>query len=115
MAVVRSGRSALSIFSVRRRFERFTLLDVDLKTGRTHQIRVHLAWLRHPVVGDEIYGAGRDNTVQDARVRARSKNLGRQFLHAEKLSFNHPTNDERLEFSSELPEELSDLIDAPGA
>jgi len=110
MAVVRNGRSALSLYSVRRRFERFTLLDVDLKTGRTHQIRVHLAWLRHPVVGDETYGAGRDNTVQDARFRAHIKKLGRQFLHAEKLSFNHPTNGQRMEFRAELPEELSDLI-----
>ena len=111
MAVVRSGRSALSLYSVRRRFERFTLLDVDLKTGRTHQIRVHLAWLRHPVVGDETYGAGRDKTVQDARLRAQIKNLGRQFLHAEKLGFDHPTTSERMEFTAELPKELSDLID----
>jgi 23S rRNA pseudouridine1911/1915/1917 synthase len=110
MAVVRGGRSALSLYSVRRRFERFTLLDVDLKTGRTHQIRVHLAWLRHPVVGDETYGAGRDNTVQDARLRARIKTLGRQFLHAEKLSFTHPTTAQRLEFVAELPGELSDFI-----
>jgi 23S rRNA pseudouridine1911/1915/1917 synthase len=112
MAVVRGGRSALSVYSVRRRFERFTLLDVDLKTGRTHQIRVHLAWLRHPVVGDETYGAGRDNTVQDARVRARIKTLGRQFLHAEKLSFTHPATGQRLEFVAELPEELTELIGA---
>jgi 23S rRNA pseudouridine1911/1915/1917 synthase len=111
MAVVRGGRSALSLYSVRRRFDRFTLLDVDLKTGRTHQIRVHLAWLRHPVVGDETYGAGRDNTIQDARVRARVKSLGRQFLHAEKLSFTHPTTAQRVEFVAELPEELSALLE----
>ncbi len=112
MAVVRGGRSALSLYSIRRRFERFTLLDIDLKTGRTHQIRVHLAWLRHPVVGDETYGAGRDNTVQDARVRARIKSLGRQFLHAEKLSFTHPATAQRMEFVAELPEELTNLIGA---
>src|SRR5688572_6352350 len=60
MAVVRGGRNALTLYRVRRTFARFTLLDVELKTGRTHQIRVHLAWLKHPVVGDETYGAGRD-------------------------------------------------------
>jgi 23S rRNA pseudouridine1911/1915/1917 synthase len=110
MAVVRGGRSALSLYRVRRKFDRFTLLDVELKTGRTHQIRVHLAWLKHPVVGDETYGAGRDNTIQDAQIRARVRNLGRHFLHAEKLAFTHPQTDERVEFSSPLPPELTGLL-----
>jgi 23S rRNA pseudouridine1911/1915/1917 synthase len=70
MAVVRGGRTALTLYRVNRHFQRFTLLDVDLKTGRTHQIRVHLAWIKHPVVGDETYGAGRDNTIQNVRLRA---------------------------------------------
>ncbi len=110
MAVVRGGRSALTLFRVRRRFQRFTLLDVELKTGRTHQIRVHLAWLKHPVVGDETYGGGRDNTIQDPTLRARIRNLGRQFLHAEKLAFTHPQTEKVVEFSSPLPQELSDLV-----
>jgi 23S rRNA pseudouridine1911/1915/1917 synthase len=110
MAVVRGGRSALSLYRVRQRFDRFTLLDVELKTGRTHQIRVHLAWLKHPVVGDETYGAGRDNTIQDAKLRAVVRNLGRHFLHAEKLAFTHPQTNERVEFSSALPLELSNLL-----
>jgi 23S rRNA pseudouridine1911/1915/1917 synthase len=110
MAVVRGGRSALSLFRVRQRFDRFTLLDVELKTGRTHQIRVHLAWLRHPVVGDETYGGGRDNTIQDARLRAHVRNLGRHFLHAEKLAFTHPETGERVEFNSPLPTELTTLL-----
>ena len=110
MAVVRGGRSALSLYRVRQRFDRFTLLDVELKTGRTHQIRVHLAWLKHPVVGDETYGAGRDNTIQNAQVRARVRNLGRHFLHAEKLAFTHPQSAERVEFTSPLPPELSELL-----
>ena len=110
MAVVRGGRNALTLYHVRRSFQRFTLLDVELKTGRTHQIRVHLAWLKHPVVGDETYGAGRDNTIQDARLRARIRHLNRQFLHAEKLGFTHPDTGEFVKFESPLPQELSDVL-----
>lgn len=111
MAVVRGGRSALSLFRVRRHFDRFTLLDVELKTGRTHQIRVHLAWLKHPVVGDETYGGGRDNTIQNAQLRAHVRNLGRHFLHAERLAFAHPKTGEQVEFTSPLPRELSELLE----
>ena len=110
MAVVRGGRSALSLYKVHRRYQRFTLLDVELKTGRTHQIRVHLSWLRHPVVGDETYGGGRDNSIQDPRLRAQVRNLGRHFLHAEQLGFTHPTTGARLEFKAPLPDELSGLL-----
>ncbi|HKY41478.1 MAG TPA: RluA family pseudouridine synthase [Pyrinomonadaceae bacterium] len=110
MAVVRGGRNALTLYRVRRSFDRFTLLDVELKTGRTHQIRVHLAWIKHPVVGDETYGAGRDNTIQDPRLRAQVRNLNRHFLHAEKLAFTHPKTHELVKFESPLPPELADLI-----
>jgi 23S rRNA pseudouridine1911/1915/1917 synthase len=110
MAVVRGGRPALSIYRVRERFQRFTLLDVELKTGRTHQIRVHLAWIKHPVVGDEVYGGGRDKTVADARIRGRIAKLGRQFLHAEKLGFRHPRTAELVKLSTPLPSELTSLL-----
>lgn len=110
MAVVRGGRSALTLYRVRRSFDRFTLLDVELKTGRTHQIRVHLAWLKHPVVGDETYGGGRDNTIQDARLRAQIRNLNRHFLHAEKLAFTHPKTNEVVKFESPLAAELSEIL-----
>lgn len=106
MAVVRGGRPALSIYRVRKRFERFTLLNVELKTGRTHQIRVHLAWLKHPVVGDEAYGTGRDKTIPDHKVRTEVAKLGRQFLHAEQLGFRHPKTGEAMKFTAELPAEL---------
>jgi 23S rRNA pseudouridine1911/1915/1917 synthase len=114
MAVVRGGRNALSLYHVRRTFQRFTLLDVELKTGRTHQIRVHLAWLKHSVVGDETYGGGRDNTIQDPQLRARIRNLKRHFLHAEKLAFTHPVTREVMKFESPLPAELSELLELLG-
>lgn len=110
MAVVRGGRPALSIYRVRRRFERFTLLDIELKTGRTHQIRVHLGWLKHPVVGDEVYGGGRDKTVTDAQIRAQIARLGRQFLHAEQLGFRHPRTGKQVRFTVEPPANLRQLL-----
>jgi len=111
MAVVRGGRPALSLYRVRQRFERFTLLDVEIKTGRTHQIRVHLQWLKHPVVGDATYGGGRDKTVADAQLRARISRLGRQFLHAEQLGFRHPRTNEQLRFKAPLPDDLAKFIE----
>jgi 23S rRNA pseudouridine1911/1915/1917 synthase len=110
MAIVRGGRNALTLYRVRHAYERFTLLDVELKTGRTHQIRVHLAWLKHPVVGDETYGGGRDNTIQDPQLRARIRNLNRHFLHAEQLAFSHPKTGEVVKFESPLAADLADLL-----
>ncbi len=110
MAVVRGGRSSLSLYRTRRRYQRFTLLDVEIKTGRTHQIRVHLAWLKHPVVGDEVYGAGRDNMIQDPRLRAHIRKMGRQFLHAEQLGFLHPKTAIPMKFNAPLPPELLSLL-----
>lgn len=111
MAVVRGGRPALSLYRVQQRFDRFTLLDVELKTGRTHQIRVHLAWLKHPVVGDETYGGGRDKTVMDPVTRSRISKVGRQFLHAGTLGFRHPRTQEFKKFSARLPTELGEFLD----
>jgi 23S rRNA pseudouridine1911/1915/1917 synthase len=111
MAVRAGGRPSLSLYRVRQPFDRFTLLDVEIKTGRTHQIRVHLQWMKHPVVGDAVYGDGRDNTVMDVRLRSRINSLGRQFLHAERLGFQHPRTGEALSFTSSLPPELAKLLD----
>ncbi|MDQ1591266.1 MAG: rRNA synthase [Pyrinomonadaceae bacterium] len=112
MAVVRGGRPALSLYRVRRPYERFTLLDVQIKTGRTHQIRVHLAHLKHPVVGDKVYNGGRDTTIADVRVRAAIRAMGRQFLHAERLGFRHPQTGDALSFDAPLPAELSRMLEA---
>ncbi|MEZ5308651.1 MAG: RluA family pseudouridine synthase [Pyrinomonadaceae bacterium] len=114
MSVDKNGRNALSIYKVRKRYERFTLLDVDIKTGRTHQIRVHLAHLNHPIVGDELYNMGRDNTILDPTIKRAVHKLGRFFLHAEKLSFTHPVTKEQMAFEQALPDELTDLLGLGG-
>src|SRR4030095_10409137 len=111
MAIVAGGRGALSLYKVRRSYDSFTLLDVELKTGRTHQIRVHLSWFKHPVVGDELYAGGRDNNVQDVQLRARIRKLHRQFLHAEELGFRHPQSGEQMRFVAPLPQELTSLLE----
>ncbi len=104
MAVDRvAGRRAVSRFSVRERFgERFTLVEVGLETGRTHQIRVHFSHIGHPVAGDPEYSRGKS---------ARSLGLDRQFLHARRLAFDHPVTGERLEFESGLPADLLRVLD----
>ena len=112
MAVLKggAGRPAHTIFQVDRRFQELTLLSVEIKSGRTHQIRVHLSHIGYPVVGDTAYGQGRENTVQDVMTRQRIKSLGRHFLHSSRLAFEHPTSHERMEFSSPLPAELESLL-----
>lgn len=110
MAIRAHGRSAVSLWKVRKRFEKFTLLNVEIKTGRTHQIRVHLASINHPVVGDETYNSGRDKTVRDLTIRQQIADLNRFFLHAERLHFMHPQTGERLEFYQPMPPELKNLL-----
>ena len=111
MGIRAHGRYALSLWRVKKRFEKFTLLAVEIKTGRTHQIRVHLAHINHPVVGDETYNAGRDKTIKDTEVRQAIEGLNRFFLHAEKLSFTHPVTKEWLAFTAPLPAELTELLE----
>lgn len=111
MAIIRAGRGAVSLFKVRRRYDAFSLLDVEIKTGRTHQIRVHLASIKHPVVGDEVYGGGRDNNVRNVAMRNQIRKVGRQFLHAEQLGFTHPKTKERLRFTAGIPDELTQLLE----
>ncbi len=112
MAVQKDGRNALSLWKVRQRFEKFTLLDVEIKTGRTHQIRVHLAYINYPVVGDETYNEGRDKTVANLKIRQEIAELNRPFLHAERLSFTHPQTKEKMDFYAPLPIELTNFLQA---
>jgi 23S rRNA pseudouridine1911/1915/1917 synthase len=108
------GREAITHYRVQRRidspFGKFTLLELQIDTGRTHQIRVHLASLGHPVVGDTLYGAPRELQGKDRRA-----SLLRNFLHAAALQFQHPRSGLALSFSRPLPEELQQFLQQIGA
>ncbi|MCU0520097.1 MAG: RluA family pseudouridine synthase [Anaerolineae bacterium] len=103
MAVLAAGKAASTRWRVVQRYRdtsgnRFTLVDVHLMTGRTHQIRVHMAWIGYPLVGDSVYG--------------RAKSLAaRQFLHARELAFEHPISGVLCKFTAPLPEDLTDVLD----
>jgi 23S rRNA pseudouridine1911/1915/1917 synthase len=108
----RRGKNALTRWHVRKRYGAVTLLDVEIETGRTHQIRVHLAALSHPVVGDSVYGGTkRAKTIADTVVREKLKAAGRSLLHSSRLAFTHPVTGEQLSFSSVLPEDMQELCD----
>jgi 23S rRNA pseudouridine1911/1915/1917 synthase len=104
MAVVADGREARTWFRVLERLGRYTLVEARLETGRTHQIRVHLASIGHPVAGDQVYGPGRTNLP-----------LRRQFLHAYRLGFALPGDGRPVLFESPLPEDLRGTLDAARA
>ncbi|CAM3034756.1 RluA family pseudouridine synthase [Lactococcus hircilactis] len=91
-AVIANGKPAVTHFEVLERFERYTLLALELETGRTHQIRVHLAYIGHPVAGDPLYGPKKTLTPNHG-----------QFLHAQTLGFKHPRTGEWMEFEAEVP------------
>jgi 23S rRNA pseudouridine1911/1915/1917 synthase len=117
MAVLRhGGRPSETGYRVRRSFQhgRVSLVECRLKTGRTHQIRVHLAELGHPLLGDPLYGragtAGRRARLLSEGAQAALAVLGRQALHAKTLGFRHPVSGDDLQFESELPSDLSALI-----
>ena len=112
MAVLKggAGRYAHTLFQVVDQYTEFSLLRVQIKTGRTHQIRVHLSHIGHPVVSDTLYGMGRDNTVQNAQMKKQVRILGRHFLHAAQLEFHHPTTGELLKFDSPLPHKLKSFL-----
>lgn len=118
MAVVeRGGKPAVTRFKVRRALGvHAALLECRLTTGRTHQIRVHLAALGHALVGDPLYGPGNKRKLHagaEEFVRAANE-LGRQALHAFLIGFSHPRSGERLRFESELPNDINRLLNFPG-
>jgi len=100
MAVLRSGRPAVTRFQVVERFPNATLLELSIETGRTHQIRVHLAFIGHPIIGDQLYG----------RPRGMEPELDRQFLHASALAFQLPSGT-RLRLEAPLPDDLEGVLE----
>ena len=99
MAIVQDGKEAVTHYTVIERFGNFTHLRLQLETGRTHQIRVHMASLGHPVAGDDVYGPTKVITK-----------LGGQCLHARKIGFIHPVTREYMEFTSDLPEYFTKFL-----
>jgi 23S rRNA pseudouridine1911/1915/1917 synthase len=106
------GREARSRYEVVEAFDGAALLRVRIHTGRTHQIRVHLASLGHPVAGDATYGAGRRPASRSAAAREALLSLERPALHAARLAFTHPASGQRMAFESPLPEDLARVIEA---
>ena len=100
MAVVRNGRPARTLYRAVEYFADHTLLEVRPHTGRTHQVRVHLAWLGYPIVGDAVYGRRRQRLLKS-----------RHFLHAVRLRCTHPTTGEEIEFEAPLPPQLAALLE----
>ncbi len=106
MAVVQSGgKEARTYYEVRERFDRCTLLECRLDTGRTHQIRVHLASIKHPLAGDPTYGRAKSG---DARLDA----FPRQALHAWRLALRHPASGAEMSWESPLPDDFAQLLDS---
>lgn len=99
MAIVSGGKRAVTHYEVVERFEKNTLVKCVLETGRTHQIRVHMLYLGHPLVGDPVYGH-----------KKQKFNLNGQMLHAKKLGFIHPTTEKYMEFESEIPEYFINVL-----
>jgi 23S rRNA pseudouridine1911/1915/1917 synthase len=117
MAVVTGGKSAVTEYAVLERFPYLTLLELHLQTGRTHQIRVHLSHIHHPVFGDVTYQGrrimyGPGTSKQRSEVQAFLALINRQALHAKTLSFIHPSTGKKMEFDSPLPRDFSGVLDA---
>ena len=113
-AGVAGGRAARSLYRVIEEVPGFALLEVRILTGRTHQVRVHLAALGHPIVGDVTYGGERSASVGDPRRRQAARAIGRPALHARRLAFDHPRTGVRVRFEAPWPDDLRALWSALG-
>jgi len=112
MAILEGGRAAITHYRVVRRFTAHTLLRVTLETGRTHQIRVHMAHLRHPVLGDRVYGRPRVPAGTPEPLRQLIRAFPRQALHAGALALVHPATRREMRWEAPVPEDMQQLIDA---
>src|SRR6266481_397674 len=108
MAVVENGKPATTHYQIEEKFPSCTLLRCRLETGRTHQIRVHMAYLKHPLVGDSVYLQGAQKCVP--QLRALLSGFPRQALHATRLVLVHPTSAERMEWHAPLPDDMARLL-----
>lgn len=112
MAVVADGKPAVTHYRIAHRFKHYTQLQINLETGRTHQIRVHMAHRKWPLIGDPVY-AGRQRIpagASEALITA-LRNFPRQALHAQALEFEHPATGDWMEFETELPDDLVELLE----
>lgn len=110
MAVTPNGKHALTEYTPRTKYRHFTAMDVKLGTGRTHQIRVHMAYIHHPVVGDPLYGSARFPAGISAALRLALQSFQRQALHAARLSLLHPLSGDPLTFEVPPPDDFIDLL-----
>jgi 23S rRNA pseudouridine1911/1915/1917 synthase len=113
MAVLNGGKAAITHFQVARKFGHYSLVKLQLETGRTHQIRVHMAHINYPLLGDTVYGGrARVPAGVDDALRQVIQGFKRQALHAERLSFEHPRSREMVSFAAPLPDDFQGLLDA---
>lgn len=108
------GKEAVTFYEVLEAFRGYALVKLDLKTGRTHQIRVHLSWLKHPIVADEMYGGKivYPWQIEDRDAAPEQPLMARCALHAWQLELTHPTTQQRMHFEAPLPDDMQTLLDA---